>query len=223
MRKEIYLVRGIEKEDYQTFTVRIFSTARELLQTSDPEALKITLTQQAPPKISIIPFKKTKIAVISVYRHENDSIKLLKDTPGFSGAFKVEEALPVELEKTWPDGEPTPGICLLTLFHRKPGIDYDMFINRWHNGHTPLSLKIHPLTNYNRNVVLQKLCDQSVWYDGVVEEQTQSKSDLLNPFVFFGNPLEIIGNMIAVYKDVRSFLDYGRIETYLTMEYHLKS
>ena len=71
--------------------------------------------------------------------------------------------------------------------------------------------------------MLQKLCDQSVWYDGVVEEQTQSKSDLLNPFVFFGNPLEIIGNMIAVYKDVRSFLDYGRIETYLTMEYHLKS
>jgi len=223
MRKEIYLVRGNEKEGYQGFTDRIFKTANDLIQNADPEALKLTLTEQSPPKISVIPFKKSRIAVISIYRNGNGSIDLLKNTPGFSGAFKVEEALPVALKKTWPDGEPTPGVCLLTLFHRKPGIDYDTFINRWHNGHTPLSLKIHPLTHYNRNVVLQKLCDHSDWYDGIVEEMTRTRSELLNPFKFFGNPLEIAGNMISVYKDVRSFLDYGRVETYLTTEYHLKS
>jgi len=56
-----------------------------------------------------------------------------------------------------------------------------------------------------------------------VEEQTRTRSELLNPFKFFGNALEITGNMISVYNDTKSFLDYKRIETYLAMEYHIVS
>ena len=221
MRKDIYLVRGNESEDYRAFTARILKIAKKAADQIKPLALKVTLTQQPPPKISVIPFKKSKIAVISIYLENQTDIKFLKEEKGFSGAFKVEEALPVMYEKDWPDGEPTPGACLLTLFHRKPGIDYDTFLDRWHNGHTPLSLKLHPLWNYNRNVVLQKISDHTDWYDGIVEEQTRTRKDLLNPFRFFGNALDITGNMIAVYRDVRSFLDYKRIETYFAAEYHI--
>jgi hypothetical protein len=223
MRKEMYLIRGIEKEDYLQFTARILKTAKTTARLIKPDGLKVTLTQQPPPKISIIPFKKSKLAVFSVYREGNAPIAMLHGLEGFSGAFKVDEALPVSYDKTWADGEPTPGACLLTLFHRKPGIDYDQFIHRWHNGHTPLSLKLHPLWNYNRNVVLQKLCDRPYWYDGIVEEQTRTRRELLNPFKFFGNGFEIIGHMISVYTDTRSFLDYKRIETYLATEYHIVS
>jgi hypothetical protein len=221
MRKEIYLVRGVQSEDHPGFTERIMKIARETATQNKPEALKVTLTVQAPPKISVIPFKKEKIAVLSVYKENNGAIPCLLNAEGFSGAFKVEEALPVTYEKTWPNGEPTPGACLLTLFHRKPGINYDTFINRWHNGHTPLSLKLHPLWNYNRNVVIQKISNHPCWYDGIVEEQTRTRAELLNPFKFFGTGIEILGNMMAVYKDVRSFLDYKRIETYLAEEYHI--
>jgi hypothetical protein len=223
MRKEIYLVRGNEHEDYRAFTDRMFQIAGETVSQAMPEALRFTLTTQPPPKISVIPFRKSKIAVFSVYKEDPEPVRLFKNIPGVSGSFKVEEAMPVAYEKTWADGEPTPGVCLLTLFNRKPGIDYDTFLNRWHNSHTPLSLKIHPLTNYNRNVVLQKLCDHHAWYDGIVEEQTRTRSELLNPFKFFGNALEITGNMISVYRDVRSFLDYNNIETYLAAEYHIVS
>ena len=221
MRKEIYLIRGNEQEDYRAFSERILRLASETASLVNPDALRISLTMESPPRISLIPFKRSKIAVFSVYKEEQETIGLLKRSAGFSGAFKVEEALPVAYEKTWPHGEPTPGACLLTLFHRKPGIDYDTFIHRWHNSHTPLSLKIHPLWNYNRNVVLQKLCDLPHWYDGIVEEQTLTRAALLNPFKFFGNGLKITGNMIAVYKDVRSFIDYEKIETYLAIEYHI--
>ena len=221
MRKEIYLVRGIENEDYRAFTERILKLARAISFQIKPDSLKVTITREAPPKITVIPFRKSKIAVFSIYKENHDAIAALLSAEGASGAFTAEEALPVAYDKTWPNGEPTPGACLLTLFHRKPGIDYDTFINRWHNGHTPLSLKLHPLWNYNRNVVLQKISDHPAWYDGIVEEQTRTRSELLNPFNFFGNALEITGNMIAVYKDVRSFLDYKRIETYLVTEYHI--
>ena len=219
----MYIIRGSKGEDYDRFTDRMIRTARATVELIKPEALKVTLTTGPPPKISVLPFKKSKIAIISVYRISNGIIDLLKYTEGFSAAFKVDEAIPVMYEKTWEDGQPTPGVCMLTLFHRKPGIDYDTFLNRWHNGHSPLSLKIHPLCNYNRNVVVQKICDRAEWWDGIVEEQTRTRSELVNPFKFFGDRLHIAGNMLAVYKDTRAFLDYKTIEVYLAMEYHILS
>jgi len=221
MRKEIYLIRGKEKESYQDFSDRILNLAGDAVLKADPNTLKVTLTMAAPPVLSLIPFKKSKIAVISIKKDDHNVVGLLRDADGFSGAFSAEEALPVKYENSWPRGEKTPGACLLTLFHRKPGIGYDTFIDRWHNGHTPLSLKIHPLWNYNRNVILQKLTDHPCWYDGIVEETTQTRGELLNPARFFGGGLSVLGNMISVYRDVRSFLDYKRIETYLVEEVHL--
>lgn len=221
MRKQMYIIRGEEKENYQDFKARIMKLAGDIAEQAHPEALKVVLTIEAPPLISIIPFKKKKIAVLSIYEENEAPIEMLTQAEGFSGAFNVEEALPVAYEKTWPNGDPTPGVCLLTLFHKKPGIGYDIFINRWHNSHTPLSLKIHPLYNYNRNVVKGKVTDHPAWYDGIVEEQTRTRSELLNPFKFFGKPHKITQNMLAVYTDTKSFLDYGRIETYLAAEYQL--
>ena len=219
----MYLIRGKENEDYPVFAERIITAAKKGVEIIKPAGLKVTLTKESPPKMTVIPFRKDKIAVISIYKHKDESGYIFKDMKGFTAAFIVEEAIPVAYEKTWPDGQPTPGVCLLTLFHRKPGIDYDLFINRWHNGHTPLSLKIHPLWNYNRNVVLQKLCENEGWYDGIVEEQTRTKKELLNPFRFFGSFPMIIGNMISVYNDVNSFIHYKKIESYLVQEYHILS
>ena len=135
----------------------------------------------------------------------------------------MHEALPVSYRKNWNDGEATPGACLLTLFSKKRNIDYETFINRWHNGHTPLSLRIHPLWNYVRNEVKEVLTKESPKFNGIVEEQTRMAADLLNPFRFFGNPLIIIPRMITVYADTKSFIDYGTMETYLAAEYHIKS
>jgi hypothetical protein len=90
-------------------------------------------------------------------------------------------------------------------------------------GHTPLSLRLHPLWNYNRNVVSNTLSGQSLWYDGIVEEQFKKPSDLLNPFIFFGPPLKVPLHMYQVWMDTRSFIDMKKIETYLTVEIHFKS
>jgi hypothetical protein len=71
--------------------------------------------------------------------------------------------------------------------------------------------------------VIEKLTRSSSGWDGIVEEHFRTKADLLNPFKFFGNPLTIVPNMLEVYRDTRSFLDYGTIETYLATEYHIVS
>ena len=147
----------------------------------------------------------------------------LINATGFIGAYEVTEAIPVQYKKTWADLEATPGICLFTLFKQRADISYEVFLDRWHNSHTPLSLKIHPLWNYNRNVVTEKLTPDSVQWNGIVEEQFRTKADLLNPIKFFGNPLIMPYRMWQVYADTKSFLDYKTIEPYFANELIIKS
>lgn len=220
--KQIYLVRGTEDESYKAFKERIHWVADVLVKDKNIRKLSYTLTEEAPPSISIIPFKKKKIASITVKKIDDKPINSILSMNGFDGAYSVTEALPVAYDKTWADAEKTPGVCLLTLFKQKKNIDYKTFIDRWHNSHTPLSLKYHPLWHYNRNVVDEKLSADSYGWQGIVEEHMRTRSELMNPFKFFGNPLVIIPRMINVYTDTKSFLDYGTIEPYLVAEYILK-
>jgi len=223
MKKTIYLIRGEKAESYNDFKNRILSLVHNLVEKHESVLAKVVLTEEAPPAISIIPFKKMKIAAISIAVEIKPSLNIIEEEHGFAGAFEVTEALPVAYDKNWPDGKVTPGVCLLTLFNQKKAIDYKTFINRWHHSHTPLSLKIHPLTHYNRNVVEKRCSNNKENWDGVVEEHCKTKAELLNPTKFFGGALKMIPNMISVYTDTKSFLDYGTIETYLTAEYHIKS
>ena len=223
MHKEIYIVKSPGSETYKSFENRIFDLCSAVLEKYGPDSLKVCLTLKSPPRISVIPFKRQKIAVISVAHEAKASMDLITRSEGFKGSYLVEEAIPVSYAKDWEDVDPTPGVCLLTLFHKKPGLDPETFINRWHHGHTPLSLRLHPLWNYNRNVVTSASSKASLWYDGIVEEQFQKSPDLLNPFIFFGPPLKILRHMYEVLKDTRSFIDMRKIETYLTTEIHFKS
>jgi len=223
MNKEIYLIAGSEAESYNDFKQRISSSVSELNAILHPDAIKFTITEKAPPAISIIPFRKSKITAISIYKSNPEMEESLIKSAGFRGAYRVDEALPVSYQKNWKDGESTPGVCLLTLFSQKKNIDYATFINRWHNGHTPLSLRIHPLWNYVRNEVKEILTEGSPKFNGIVEEQFRTTNDLLNPFKFFGNPLIIIPRMLTVYADTKSFIDYPSMETYLATEHIIKT
>jgi len=223
LEKNIYLIRGGKSEQYAQFQKRILVLLENLTKEKDVKSISVVITVQKPPGISVIPFKRKKIASISVKSEKRLIIDQLTRIDGFAGLYRVEEAIPIGYEKTWNDREPSPGVNLFTLFRKKRSITYETFIDRWHNRHTPLSLKLHPLWNYNRNVVLDVVIDQAEHWDGIVEEHFQKASDLLNPARFFGNTFTMIYHMLEVFIDTRSFLDYKTIETYLAQEYHIKS
>ena len=223
MEKQIYLIRGEGKESYPAFKSRIFSLLNEIKEEKSPGALWVTLTETPPPAFSIIPFKKKKIAAISVTGSGSLPVGDLIRESGFTGAYTVNTAQPVKYVKNWDDGTPTPGICLLTLFSQKKNIDRTTFLDRWHNSHTPLSLRLHPLWHYDRNVVEEKLTGDSHDWHGIVEEHFRTRKELLHPVRFFGNhPVKMFWHMWEVYADTKSFLDYRTIEPYLTREYRIK-
>lgn len=235
MQKLMIIFRGQARVSYSGFTdfmLRIAGKADEMFH---PPQLHITFTDATPPVVSIIPFRKSKVGILSVYFEGglpgeelqnflaycgSDAISLLGR---LAGAYSVEEALPVRYQKTWPDFEITSGVCLLTLFRRKPGTSHEAFLDRWHNSHTPLSLNIHPLWHYSRNVILDSAIVSSEPWEGIVEEHFRKRMHLLNPFSFFGNTVTIIPHMIEVYKDINAFLDYKTIETYLVREVVFRS
>ena len=221
MEKVILVIREADIESYDHFTDRILKLAYRMGNDKNVLKLKVALTTSKPPSISIIPFKKKKVAVISIHVKE-DAFDKSNEILGFAGRFRAEEELPISYTKDWKNGNYSEGVCLLTLFKKKKSLDYLTFLDRWYNGHTPLSLKIHPLWNYNRNFVKVD-GDHSEPWDGIVEEQFRQDSELLNPIKFFGNPMVMFYRMWQVYTDTKGFLDYNSIEPYFAREMHIKS
>ena len=172
----------------------------------------------------MFPFRREPVALLSLWGEgEPGSLAGLLGGYGESvSGYGVEESVPVGNHRDWPDGQPTPGEGLLTLFRKRPDLDHAAFIRRWHGGHTPLTLEVHPVWAYIRNVVQRISVPGSPRLDGIVEEHFRRSGDLLNPARFFGGPLRMLPNMLRVWLDIRRWMDLEAIQTYLVTEVHLR-
>jgi len=191
-----------------------------------PTKLQLTVTEAPPPKLSLFPFKNEPIALFNVHDEGDDSSRFTEVLQGKAervSGYAVEEAYPVAYAKTWQDGDPTPSPILLTMLRKKPGISDDEYIDRWHYGHTPLSLEVHPLWYYQRNVVVEPITDPADPSDGIVLEACRTRGALLNPASFFGGALKMVPNMVRVAVDIQGFLDMKKTENFYATEYHLRS
>ncbi len=224
-RKWIYVLRG-NGESHAAWATRMRQDLGQRLLSLGPSKLQLTVTEAPPPKLSLFPFKDQPIAIFNVYGDSDDPSRftdVLRDAATSVSGYAVEEAYPVNYDKSWPDGEPTPSPILLTMLQKKAGVSTQEFIARWHDGHTPLSLQIHPLWYYQRNVIREPLIEGSEHSDGIVIEACRTRRDLLNPTRFFGGGLKMVPNMLRVAKDINGFLDMKKTETYYATEYHLRS
>ena len=220
----MYVLRG-KGESYAAWSERMKAVASDLLERG-PTRLQLTVTERPPPKVSFFPFKSDRLAIFNVYADGDDPSRFteaLRAGAGSLSGYAVDEAYPVDYEKTWQDGEPTPSPILVTMLHKKSGVAADEYIRRWHDGHTPLSLEVHPLWYYQRNVVVEPVTDGAEPSDGIVLEACRTRGDLLNPARFFGGALKMVPNMIRVAKDISGFLDMKKTENYYATEYHLRS
>jgi hypothetical protein len=94
-------------------------------------------------------------------------------------AFLVTESVPLAYV-TVPTERPSPGVALLTLFHKREGIGDDEFFANWHGVQTPLSFDLHPITLYMRNSIARALTPDAPAFRGIVEETVPTLEDLLD-------------------------------------------
>jgi hypothetical protein len=221
----MYVLRG-NGESHQAWANRMRNEVSQRLLGLEPAKLQLTLTEAPPPKLSLFPFKSQPIAIFNVYDDTNDPSRFseaLQNAASSVSGYEVEEAYPVPYDKAWSDGEPTPSPILLTMLRKKTGISDGEFIERWHDGHTPLSLVVHPLWYYQRNVIRGPVTEGAEPSDGIVLEACRTRNDLLNPTRFFGGALKMVPNMVRVANDIKGFLDMKKTETFYATEYHLRS
>lgn len=209
-------------DHHARFAARVDAVLRELLA-REPEGLKLTITEGPPPRVSVIPFERAPVALISIWSPSAELepwMRIARSEGLDVSGYRVDESYPVEYARTWRDGERTPGVGLLTIFRRRRGLSDDELMRRWHGGHTPLSLEIHPLFAYVRNVVLEA---NGPVLDAIVEEHFRRREELLHPHVFFGGPLRMLPNMARVAADIAGFIDMSSLESFLVGERWIRS
>jgi hypothetical protein len=141
--------------------------------------------------------------------------------------FLVTESVPLAYEqRTWPDGERSPGVKQVTMFDKRADIDDTQFFARWHGSHTPLTFEVHPVCLYVRHAVARPVTDGAPRWRGIVEEGLREVEDLTDPMRYFsagGSPDALEHNVKRVMDDVSTFLDLESVESYPTAEYILRT
>jgi hypothetical protein len=108
-------------------------------------------------------------------------------------AYLVTESVPLAYASL-PEGRPSPGVALLTMFHQRDGVPDDEFFANWHGIQTPLSFELHPITLYMRNTIARALTPGAPPFRGIVEETVPTLEDLLDFDRFYsagGDPEEL--------------------------------
>lgn len=81
-----------------------------------------------------------------------------------------------------------------------------------------MSLRVHPLWHYERNVVVRPLPGDAASCDGIVSEACPTRQHLLDPRHFYGGTWVMVPNMVRIFVDLLGFLDLGRTEVYFAVE-----
>ncbi|MBL8684625.1 MAG: EthD domain-containing protein [Myxococcales bacterium] len=188
------------------------------------EDVVVHVTESAPPRVTLVPFRREGFAMVSV-RAEPAAIDALRTSLASMGrlaCYRVDESVPRARARTEPAGSIAAGPALVTLFRKHPKLDRETFLREWHGHHTPLALEVHPLVGYVRNVVRDLIDEEAPSWDGIVIESFARDADVRSTVRFFGGPTasraRAVINAIRVGLHASSFLDLRTIENHLVTE-----
>ncbi|MFL6205996.1 MAG: hypothetical protein ACJ739_11655 [Acidimicrobiales bacterium] len=132
----------------------------------------------------------------------------LVDAQAYGWLVAESESLSYGDNRTWPDGERSPGLSITTFFDKREGLSDEDFYRIWHDEHTPLSFEIHPLWLYVRNQVLRSITPGAPPVRGIVYEAVPTDKHLLDFNLFFGTsdePSKLIDNIHRVNEHMDTF------------------
>ena len=113
MVKLQYLLRAPAAESVGAFRDRALACGARLL-TCGPARLKLTFTAEEPPRLSVMPFRRDRLALVSLWDEGAPEVvaarwNALLASEGATAGYRVDESLPRAYTRDWPDGSDTPG------------------------------------------------------------------------------------------------------------------
>ncbi len=229
MEKLVYLFEKGVTADLADVARRILDCAREIdthnrcdqvwvnVRDHDPAIRALAGSYATPDR------EKSLIGSLSVWLDNLDDRAWIEEVLRSPGApvygYLVTESIVREYQaQDWLVGERSPGITLVAAF-RKPAVLADEeFYRRWHEGHSKLSLKVHPLCRYVRNTVARVITPGAPDFRAIVEERVRRYEDM-EPEAFYRGQQSLVANDLATFVDLGG-IDQLRIE--LMSEYILR-
>ncbi len=216
-------LKSMTQEQFRDF---ILHEVISVVMKHNPDNCKVTISAVEQPSITILPLKRNGFAMFSVAGIDRDIIfNELKSflNPGrLLYGYAVHESPYLLSGRSWNHGSESPGLILLTMFRKKKNQRRETFMRIWFGEHSPMSIVIHPLINYIRNVVTGYLTEDTPRIDGIVEEHFGADRDLLNPIRMFGGIKKALPSMLRIQRHVSGFIDLSNIRNYICREYLIK-
>jgi len=229
VEKLVYLLWKREADAIEAFRTRLLEDAAPKLVADGALALVANiadLRERLGPSGPLVAGEgRTISASVSVWLQSQDARGPLEATlSGVTSSvhgYLVTESVPLRCpDRTWGDGERSPGVTLWTAFPKPERVSDEVFFAHWYGSHTPLSFEIHPLWQYVRNAVARPLTNSAPPYRAIVEERFRSLDDILDLKRFFGGDL---ANVKRVLDDLAAFTDLATMNTTPMSEFIVKS
>ena len=117
---------------------------------------------------------------------------LLREASDHIAGYLVTESLYTDYggnafagPRTWPDGERSPGVVMVTLLRRPARMSATDWITHWHTVQSPVSEAMQPRMRYVRNAVARPVTPDAPPIEGIVEEAWPSPEHMTDPMLFY--------------------------------------
>jgi hypothetical protein len=239
VEKLVYLVWERPRTDPATWGDQVAKAADALLAL-DPPGLSLVVDDADAQVNAPVPVPDDELPVRAAFSIWLDTLdrrapfeEVLSPLGVRRAGYLVTESLCEDFGTTadwptprdWPDGERSPGLSVLTVFDKKPGLDDETFFAHWYGHQSPMSAGMQPRIRYVRNAVVRPITPGAPPQRAIVEEGWPSVEHLTNPFTFFGtDDADELGENIRIMLDsMKVFCDSSTLRTYTMSEYLLCS
>ncbi|MGH9273117.1 MAG: hypothetical protein ACRDZU_00595 [Acidimicrobiales bacterium] len=128
--------------------------------------------------------------------------------------------------RTWPDGDVSPGMSILTFLDKGEDVSDEDFYRIWHGEHTPLTFEMHPFWLYVRNQALRPVTPGAPSVRGIVYEAVATDEELLELPRLFGcadEPKRLMDQIARIDAHIATFANPATLQCVTTREWIIKT
>jgi uncharacterized protein (TIGR02118 family) len=161
--------------DPAVFTQAMLDELRALIDRGGAQraALDVKATGEELKIVKILDTDPSVNAMVSLWEPASTADAKALPLPGSArlvAAYRVDEVVQRDYERTWGVGDVSPGVKCVCLVRRKPGTSRDAYSEHWRLRHGPLAVKLQPgFWHYVQNHIVEQLTDGDDDIDGIGE------------------------------------------------------
>lgn len=213
----------------EALAARVFDTwAPEALAAEPVRSCTVNLADadqgpytREPDSQGLVPNCDALIALGLVRAHDIDDVPArdaLHAVARRVDVWRVDPHPVITAARVTPDGEPAPGVKMVSFMRRAEGLTHEQFARHWTENHGPLAQRHHVgLWNYTQNVVRRALTPGGDPVDGVAELHFRTRDDFENRF------FDSDDGRAVILADVKRFMMPPSAETALMRETPLRT